>query len=326
MSATRRGVRRRTNAPRPRRLGACLLPFGLFGAVANARAADPTTQDCLSANERSIALRRELKLRAARSELLVCAASSCPADVRRECTRRVEEVNRAIPTIVFEAEDASGADVSSVRVSMDGQPLAERLEGTAMSVDPGSHTFRFEAGGAPAVERDFVIHEGEKERHERIVIAISQPGVAPSATLARAPAVVAGAASTAPSTDASAGGTRRRSSSLAVAGLVVTGAGVVGLGAGAVLGFSAKSRYDESNQNGHCAASGCDDVGLRARHDAFGMAGVSTGLVVAGAVLAAGGLTLYLVDRAHSAPAGAALTVVPLPGRAGLGATLRGEF
>ena len=116
-------------------------------AARPARAADPTTADCLAATESSLALRNEHKLREARAQLLICSAASCPADMRDECTRRVGEVNAAIPTIVFAVKDAAGNDLVAVRVTMDGQPIAERLEGTALSIDPGAHTFTFETTG-----------------------------------------------------------------------------------------------------------------------------------------------------------------------------------
>src|SRR5579863_741315 len=112
-----------------------------------AQAADPTTADCLSASEASLKLRGEHRLREARGQLLVCAAASCPEDVRNECVRRIDPVNAAIPTIIFEAKDAAGNDMTAVRVTMDGQPIADRLEGSAISIDPGTHTFRFEAAG-----------------------------------------------------------------------------------------------------------------------------------------------------------------------------------
>jgi hypothetical protein len=99
-------------------------------------AADPTMADCLTASETSIKLRGGHHLRDARQQLLVCAALTCPAEVRSECERRVVAVNAAIPTLVFEAKDAAGNDLSAVTVTMDAKPLVDRLEGTAISLDP----------------------------------------------------------------------------------------------------------------------------------------------------------------------------------------------
>ncbi len=131
-------------------------------------AADPTMADCLGASESSLKLRKDHHLREARQQLLVCAALTCPAEVRAECGRRVDALNAAIPTLVFEAKDAAGNDLSEVKVTMDGKPLADRLEGTAISLDPGSHQFHFEAAGFAAVDKSYVLREGEKDRRERV--------------------------------------------------------------------------------------------------------------------------------------------------------------
>jgi hypothetical protein len=155
--------------------GACALLCLLSVTTSVSAAADPTTADCLAANERSIAFRNRHELRAARAELLICATSSCPEDVRTECARRVTEVNAQMPTIVFEIKDRDDNDLSAVAVAMDGQRLVERLEGTALSIDPGEHVFVFSVAGEPPVEKRLVIRESEKGRRERIIIGSQQP-------------------------------------------------------------------------------------------------------------------------------------------------------
>ena len=158
----------------------------LLGAVlsgaAVARAASPTTAECLAATEQSLTLRNEHKLTAARARLLVCAERSCPDDIRNECIRRVSEVNAAIPTIVFEAKDAAGNDLAAVKVTMDGGALADRLDGDALAVDPGEHAFTFASVGQPDVRKSFVIRQGDKDRRERVTF------VAPVALAAPRPA------------------------------------------------------------------------------------------------------------------------------------------
>jgi hypothetical protein len=131
-------------------------------------AQDPTTADCLAAAEKSTQFRQQHRLRSARAELLICAASSCPSDIQNECARRVSEVNSSMPTIVFEVKDPVGNDMSAVQLTMDGQRLVERLEGTALSIDPGEHVFQFESPGMDTVLKRFVIRVGEKERRERV--------------------------------------------------------------------------------------------------------------------------------------------------------------
>jgi hypothetical protein len=146
-----------------------------------ARAADPTTADCLAASLASLKLGNEHKVRQERAQLLVCAADSCPGDIRRECARRVDEVNGAIPTIIFAAKDATHNDLSAVKVTMDGEVLAERLEGTALSIDPGQHVFVFETPGFPGIEKHFVIQQGQKDRREQVVFGAAAGEPAPDA-------------------------------------------------------------------------------------------------------------------------------------------------
>ena len=158
-----------------------------LSVTANARATDPSISDCLTANEASIKLREEHKLRDARAQLLICSATACPADIRNVCMQRVGKVNDAIPTVVFEVRDASDNELTSVNVTMDGLPLVSRLEGTAISLDPGEHVFGFEATGQPPVEKHLVIHEGEKDRRERVVVGAAAPSPAPPVTPPKSP-------------------------------------------------------------------------------------------------------------------------------------------
>ncbi|HET9931837.1 MAG TPA: hypothetical protein VFQ35_14145, partial [Polyangiaceae bacterium] len=148
-----------------------VLVAGATAAAHRAHAAEPTVSECLGANEKSIALRRESKLEAAREQLLVCAAASCPAEIRKECADRVERVNAAIPTIVFEVKDAVGIDVVAVHLTVDGRPATDVKEGVALPLDPGTHTFQFEANGYLRSEKTLVLRQGEKDRRELITLA-----------------------------------------------------------------------------------------------------------------------------------------------------------
>jgi hypothetical protein len=145
-----------------------LVAATLLGSALPAWCADPTVPECITASESAISLRKQHKLRDMRTQLLVCAAATCPAEVRTECVRKIGEVNAALPSIVFEAKDPTGNDLSAVKVTMDGQVMAAKLDGTSLALDPGEHAFTFETPGQPAVQKSFVIREAEKERHEKI--------------------------------------------------------------------------------------------------------------------------------------------------------------
>ncbi len=273
-----------------------------------ARAADPTVQECLSANVTSITLRNQHKLGEARAELLVCAAPSCPEDIRLECVRRVRLVNAAIPMIVFQVKDPSGNDLAAVTVTMDGKPLVDRLDGTALSLDPGEHRFSFTAAGRPTVERTFILHEGEQDRRERIVLANAPeaPALAPAPAPAGPPPVVV-------DRRPSGMGTAR------IAGATVAGIGLAGVVVGAVFGLSAKSRYDESNKD--CGKqpgdpNGCESTaGVTLRDEARTAGTISTVAFIVGGVGLAAGAVLWF-----TAPRGTKATIALGPASIRLGA------
>jgi hypothetical protein len=83
---------------------------------------------CLDAASRGQTLRDARKFVEAREQFLVCAASTCPAAVRADCVTWLTEVDKALPSVVITAKDASGADVVDVTVAVDGRPLASKLD------------------------------------------------------------------------------------------------------------------------------------------------------------------------------------------------------
>jgi hypothetical protein len=151
----------------PPAIGALLLVCTVAAATP-----PPTPDECAGADETAQTLRRAGKIRAAKEKLLVCINASCPSVVKSDCTDRLSEVQKAVPTLVFAAKDADGNDLSAVTVTMDGAPLVDHLDGTAVPVDPGKHRFVFTAG-AHSSTKELVIGEGEKDRREGILIGSS---------------------------------------------------------------------------------------------------------------------------------------------------------
>jgi hypothetical protein len=139
------------------------LPLSLAFALVCATATADEKAACLDAHGSAQILQRDMKLRAAREKLRVCARSSCPSLVTRDCTLWLSEVERVIPTVVFAATDQDGRDVPRARVSMDGELVASEIDGRPIEVDPGDHLFRCEWDGA-VVETRAVVRAGEKSR------------------------------------------------------------------------------------------------------------------------------------------------------------------
>jgi hypothetical protein len=284
-------------------LGSAVLSFPAASA-----AAEPTKDQCIDANEAAQSLRKVEKLREAEERLRVCVAAACPGPVRDDCAQRLTEVRAATPTIVFVVKDDADQDLSAVRVTMDGALLVDKLDGTAIALDPGEHHFTFDAEGRTRVERTLLVQEGEKDRHERIVLvspSVAQPAPGPEAV----PVAVEPAA-----------GSEGRSQR--IAGLAAGSAGAVGVVLGSVFGIVSKSTYDhalhsECNDN----VNGCQGTGKSDGQAAFAQATVSTVAFVAGGVLLGGGALLYF-----TAPRGPAVTVSPAVGAGSAGLVVHGRW
>jgi hypothetical protein len=292
------------------RLAAAVLFVGLLSSLP-ARAADPTKDQCIDANETAQELRKGARLRDAEQRLLVCVSASCPGPVRDDCAQRLTELRAVIPTVVFIVKDDADQDLSDVRVTMDEQPLASKLDGTAIAIDPGPHHFVFEAAGRQREERSLVIREGEKDRHERVVLVAAQVPV----PVAAAP--VPESTPPAPVEEpASKDGKGQR-----VAGLVVGGVGVAGVVVGGVFGILAKSTYARGlDQCQHKDPSLCNPGGVDDGKSAHTQATVSTIAFIAGGALLGGGALLYF-----TAPR-SGVTVSPTVGMGSAGVRVGGSF
>jgi hypothetical protein len=282
---------------RPAILSAAGVSLAAF-LLASRSTAEPSKSQCVDADTQAQQLRRDERLAAAREQLHVCADPACPALVRDDCAQRLDELGKAQPTLVFEIKNGDGRDLADVRISLDGQALGDTAPGAAIPVDPGTHTFRFEAKGELPVTRQLVLHEGDKARHERVVIG----ALPPSST-----------------------GYGQRT-----AGLLVGGLGVVGLGLGVVFGALAASRW--STAHADCPSSpSCtpsSNIAATSEHSsAVTLATGSTVSFIAGGILAAGGVVLYV-----TAPSGSdnrskkGFQILPAGSPAGGGVSFRGRF
>lgn len=217
---------------------------------------------CVAAYGDGQKARDEGKLRAAKAAFEVCAAEACPEVTKKDCTVWYGEVEAALPSLSFAAKDGAGGDLTEVSVTMDGEALATRLDGKAIPVDPGTHTFRFEKAGEAPVVRELLVREGEKARKLEVVIG---------AVVGPAKGADTGSGGISPATWVLAG---------------VGGAGLVVFGVLGGLGLSAKSDA-EATCMPHCSDAVVDPI--RAK-----FIGADVALSVGLASLAAG-LTVGLV-------------------------------
>jgi hypothetical protein len=276
-----------------RSLGTMVLVASSLCPLA-ARADQIPTADCLAASSASIRLDNEHRLRAERTQLLVCASASCPVDVRNECVHRVDEVNSAIPTIIFGARDGDGNDLSAVRVIMDTEVLTDRLQGIAIPIDPGVHTFIFEAALQQSVWKSFVILQGQKNRTELITFsAVPRPPSVDVASRSRTPDTSNMASPPAPTRDTGAAFTARQKWTVGLAAI-----GVVGLGLGTGLGWQARTKRDEAREL--CPGVCTDQRGVDRWQEAKRAGNFSTAAFVAGGIGIAGATLLWLTATTPS--------------------------
>jgi hypothetical protein len=269
-------------------------------ACGPARADDKHT--CIEASENAQQLRLDGKLTEARARLLDCMRPECPVIVRQDCEQWTSQVLAAIPTVVPGARDDQGRDVFDVRVSMDGMLVAERLDGRPIPVDPGVHSFRFEAMAAAgaSAEVQVLVRAGEQNRPITVTLGRAAPAtpVAPSST---------GAAP----------------GSVRTVGWILAGVGVAALGT--ALAFDIKQAIDyshlESTCAGHCAPSDVNQVSTE-RWIAVVAAGIG--------VVQLGSAALFLLPHRSAPPsppaaaAGLTLDFTAVPG-GGMGA-VSGRF
>jgi hypothetical protein len=265
----------------------------LLALTASSARADDTKKVCTEAYDEAQSLRDAHKLRQAREQLRVCSQPACTAFIVKDCTAWLEAVERSLPTLVFSAKDRAGRDLLDVRVTVDGQLLVSTLDGEAVPVDPGPHTFRFERADGTSATQQVLVKEGDKN-------------VGVTALLSRADAPAPDdAARTSPgqlpppaSSDEAAAPRPQESHTRRTIGLLVGGVGLAGLATGTVTGLLAMSSW--STAQGECPHyTGCSQQAMHDQTQASGLAKVSTVAFIAGGALTAVGAVVVL-----TAPAG----------------------
>jgi hypothetical protein len=280
---------------------------GLYGSPAWAEGKPPSKIDCIAADTDGQSLRLENKLGAARTHFTVCASARCPKIVRDDCLQRIDEVEKAQPTVIFSATNGNGRPVVMVQVFMDGALVAERLDGEPLPIDPGDHVFTFKALGRTDAEMKLSIHEGERERHGVVLRTASAipaaaeqaPSVADVSTAVSAPPKLA--ASSTPDTniawsarpEISAASVELNSTTRNLA-LGVGGAGIVALGVGSVFGIITMSNWNAA-QRACGQACPANSMGQREERSASSDGTISTVAFVAGGAALAAGVILWLV-------------------------------
>jgi hypothetical protein len=274
-------------------------------AASPARAADPTKQECVEANDAAQDLRQSGKLRRAREKLAICASASCPGVVRDDCTQRLAELDSAMPHVVFAAKDGAGNDLMDVKITIDGARLADRLDGSSLKVDPGLHVFVFAWEGHPSVTKKLVLAEHDQGRREVVVFGSAET-----------PRLTSASPAAASSGDS---GLPRKAIAFGVGGT-----GIAGLVVGSIFGAVASSKWSAAKSE---CGPGCGPMAPAQgdKNTASSDAAISTVAFIVGGVLAAGGVVVYVTAPSGSTP-GTGMQLAPSIGRDSGGLLVGGSF
>jgi hypothetical protein len=211
---------------------------------------------CIDANEAAQTLQKDGDIPAARVQLELCLHPECPAPVRADCQQLLSTIESSLASVVFDARDAKGTRVTEVQVTIDGKPLASRLDGTPLAVEPGSHRFEFVSLGNPKTNEQLFLTAGEHRLLRVDLVDKTGP-------------------------------------LLRTAGIVTAGVGVLALSFGAYGALQAKGTYDDAEEHCPSGPSSCDAAGVSGGKRAHDQAATATTAFVLGGVLLAGGATMY---------------------------------
>lgn len=201
-------------------------------------------------------------------------------------TERAQALEERLSTLTIRAISGEDAD-AHLEVRRDGVALQDAELGSPIPVDPGEHMIE---AAAPGKQKWISkVQVGADAAKVQVEIPPLKPEGGAAATAGSAPAV-ASATTTAPPSDkpASDGSAQR------TAGLVVGGAGIVGLGLGTFFGLQASSKWSDAKAKCTDYPFDCTTDGTNLRSSARSAGTVSTVAFVAGGALLATGVVLYL--------------------------------
>jgi serine/threonine-protein kinase len=239
------------------------------------------------------------------AQALADAEAAGEPDVADTAGRAMRALGPRVPVVRVKV---TGAGASAATATIDEH--ATKL-GDPVRVDPGEHVVEVTAPGAKAARSKVTVAEGQRVEVP-VELAAEEFHTAPGAN----PTPAAAEGEPAPEPTAPSGPFPWRT-----VGLVAAGVGIVGMGVGTYFGIDAISKNNTSNQTG-CSSNVCTQGAYDTREDAKSAATASTIAFVVGGVLAAGGITLWLLGP--KGDTAAQVTPVALAGGGGL--TLTGAW
>jgi len=234
-------------------------------------------------------------------------------DWAQTAKNRAADLEKKLSRLTINVTKSDGLEVKR-----DGVIMQEASFGAPTPVDPGKH----EIEATAPKKKKFSAVAVVKPAGDKVEIVVPELEDDPEAIAAAERSAKAAAAAS--STAAPVGPPPAGTSGMKIAGYVMAGVGVAGLGIGTWAGLSAMSINNDANglcpNEGACASR----EGIDANDQAKSRATLSTVAFVAGAALVAGGVALVLV--APSPREKASISLAPSLGTTGQGLVAVGRF
>lgn len=202
-------------------------------------------------------------------------------------TERAQALQERLSTLTIRAMAGEDPNVH-LEVRRDGVALQEAELGSPIPVDPGEHVVEAVAPGKQAWSSK--VQVAANAAKVSVEIPALQPSAGgPATPPTQTPATTTTTVTTPPAADSGAdpGASRR------VAGLVLGGVGVVGIGVGAFFGVQASSKWSDAKAKCGDPPYECNNEAKDLQSSAKSAGTVSTVGFIAGGALLATGLVLY---------------------------------
>jgi hypothetical protein len=257
------------------------------------------------------------------------AAAAADVKHRADWSARARERAQALePTLSRLTIDvAPEARTSGLQVRRDGVEVGSPVWGTPIPTDPGNHTIEASAPAKKTWSTTVTVHANADQAHVPVPVLKDEP--APSAATTPAPAPLPAAEPATPPHSSSASASAPQpappsdGSTQRVVGLVAGGVGIVGIAVGSAFGVMAMG--SENNSKSLCPTTACSNAAaVQDDSNARSQAMVSTVAMVAGGVVLAAGVVIYLTAPKSRPTTG--IRLMPAVGAGELGLRVGGAW
>lgn len=255
----------------------------VVAGIAETAAAD-TKLECSQAFDDTQVLRDAGNIDAALREAEICTRAVCAQFIRDDCSKWKADLESRLSSVILEVFDGAGGRVTDATVSLDGVAWVDPLDGHAHVLSKGTHALEIRLTDGAFWKNSITIQEGEKERRITIRIGSDPSGARPD-----------------PAAPPSAG----------VGPWVLGGVGVATLIGGVVTGALVISDYGVVQDECSDATQTCTQTGRDAAQRGQVLGPLTTGLLVGGAAIVAGGVIWLVVAGRSDAPSTASVWVAP---------------